>query len=617
MRFIVIDSESDGLAYEATKLHILAWTEDGETIHHTHDYDEMIQLLSQDDCMFVAHNAIRHDLPLFNRLLGVNLKYHQFVDSLFLSWYLNFDRDRHGLGDYGVEYGVPKPKVEDWHNASLEVYRTRVVEDVKINWKLWCDLLRKLTILYPEESERVRLINYLSFKGDCAREQEENPITLDMEAVNAHYNTLDTLQREKVEQLSAVMPKKPIIKSVTRPKNLYKKDGTLSSHGERWFELLQEQKLPSATVGPVNVVTGYQEGNPNSADQVKQWLYGLGWKPATFKFVKDDDGSERSIPQIKNGDDLCQSVLDLAEDVPEVQLLVDMGIIQHRKSIFKSFLDNNKDGKVVASVGGLTNTFRFKHRKPIVNLPKVSVPWGKEVRGCIAAPEGYTLCGSDMVSLEDTTKRHYMKPFDPDYVKLMSEPGFDPHLDLAAFAGAVTRDQVEEHKNGEINLKAIRQQYKAANYSCVYGVGKAKLGRTLGIPVKAAEKLIEAYWQRNFSVKKAVEKFDIKVVGPYMWVKNPVSGFWHNLRSEKDAFSTVNQSTGVYCFDTWLAHVRRSGVKITLQMHDEIGLYLPQGEEGAYRDILKDAIAKTNEKVKLNVVLDIDVQFGERYSDTH
>jgi hypothetical protein len=76
MKFIVIDSESDGLAYEATKLHILAWTEDGETIHHTHDYDEMIQLLSQDDCMFVAHNAIRHDLPLFNRLLGINLKYH-------------------------------------------------------------------------------------------------------------------------------------------------------------------------------------------------------------------------------------------------------------------------------------------------------------------------------------------------------------------------------------------------------------------------------------------------------------------------------------------------------------------------------------------------------------
>ena len=617
MKFIVLDSESDGFAYEATKLHVLGWTEDGKTVNTTHDYKEMRELLSQPDCLFVAHNAIRHDLPLINRILGLDLTYSKFVDTLMLSWYLNFDRDRHGLGDYGVSYGVPKPKVDDWHNLTPEEYAHRVAEDVKINWLLWKELERKLTTLYSDEDDRIRLIHYLGFKADCAREQEAKPITIDVQHVQECYDKLDQLQKEKIKELARVMPKKPIIKTTNRPANLYKKDGTYSAHGEKWFSLLAELKLPSNTMGPVNQTIGYQDGNPNSHQQVKDWLHELGWKPATFKYVKEDDGSERSIPQIKDGDELCSSVEALAEDVPEVQLLVDMGIIQHRKGVFKSFLDNHKDGKIVASIGGLTNTFRFQHRKPVVNLPKVDKPWGREIRGSIVAPEGLVLCGADMVSLEDTTKRHYMKPFDPSYVEIMSRPGFDPHLDLATFAGAVTKEQVQQHNEGKISLKAIRSQYKAANYSCVYGVGKAKLARTLGIPVKDAAKLIEAYWQRNFSVKKAVEKFEIKVVGPYMWVKNPVSGFWHNLRSEKDAFSTVNQSTGVYAFDTWLYYVRQGGVNVSFQMHDEKGSYLPAGFEELHRKVLIEAIDRTNDKLKLNVKLDIDVQFGKNYSDTH
>ena len=39
-----------------------------------------------------------------------------------------------------------------------------------------------------------------------------------------------------------------------------------------------------------------------------------------------------------------------------------------------------------------------------------------------------------MTSLEDTCKRHYMQPYDPDYVAEMSQDGFDPHLDLAKHA---------------------------------------------------------------------------------------------------------------------------------------------------------------------------------------
>jgi hypothetical protein len=148
MKIIVLDSESDGLWKEATKLHVVAWTEDGETYHHTNDYEVIRELLNGWDTRIVCHNAIRHDLPTFNKLLGMKLDYNKFIDSLALSWYLNFDRDKHGLESYGIEYGVPKPKVDDWSNLSYEEYAHRCVEDVKINWKLWKDLERKLGSLY-------------------------------------------------------------------------------------------------------------------------------------------------------------------------------------------------------------------------------------------------------------------------------------------------------------------------------------------------------------------------------------------------------------------------------------------------------------------------------------
>jgi hypothetical protein len=81
--------------------------------------------------------------------------------------------------------------------------------------------------------------------------------------------------------------------------------------------------------------------------------------------------------------------------------------------------------------------------KPLVNLPSVDKPYGDVIRGCLTCPEGYVLAGADMTSLEDTTKRHYMKPLDPDYVEQMSKEGFDPHLNLAVFSGELTQAEYD------------------------------------------------------------------------------------------------------------------------------------------------------------------------------
>ena len=611
----VFDIETDGLLEEATKIHVLSWMDENGVVQYTHDQFMMALLLTQAETL-VGHNIIRFDIPVVEKLLGIKVK-AKLVDTLALSWYLNHDRPRHGLEGYGEDYGIPKPQIKDWNNLTPEEYAHRCNEDVKINARLYKDLSNQLEWLYPDQMERESFVQYLSFKMDCAREQEALGWKLDVEKAQSHYDELQSLREEKIEQLAEAMPKNKIYKKVEKPSRMTKADGSLTVYGERWHALLRAGGHPSTTVGPIQVLDKEERANPNSNNQVKEWLQALGWQPATFKYHRNPDGSERTVEQVRDGSELCESVKLLIDKNPSVGILDGLSVINHRLGVFKGFLDCHKDGWLKAEIAGFTNTLRFKHYKPLVNLPGVDKPWGKEIRGCLTAPEGYTLCGADMTSLEDTTKRHYMQPIDPDYVAEMSREGFDPHLDLAKHAGAITQADIDKHNLGEISLKALRKNYKVVNYSATYGVGATKLSRTTGLSVKESKKLLDAFWDRNHAITKLVNNMYPREKNGKKWLKNPVSGYYHSLRSDKDKFSTLNQSTGVFCFDNWVALCRRNGVQTIGQFHDEIIALVADGQQEQTKQLMEKAIATLNDKLKLNVPLGVDAQFGTNYAEIH
>ena len=281
------------------------------------------------------------------------------------------------------------------------------------------------------------------------------------------------------------------------------------------------------------------------------------------------------------------------------------------------FLDTvDEEGYVQAQAQGLTNTLRFKHRV-VVNLPGVDKLYGADIRGCLVAPEGYELAGSDMSSLEDRTKQHYMWDYDPAYVKDMMTPDFDPHLDLAGFAGELTPLQIAMHKAKQEDHGGVRKLYKGVNYACVYGAGGPRVAITAGVSERRGYELVEAYWKRNWSVKAIAEDQVVKTCNGSKWLFNPVSKLWYSLRHEKDRFSTLNQGTGVYCFDTWVKHVRKNGPPLLAQFHDEVVLLVRKGKRDKATAHLKAAIKKTNEELKLNRELDCSVDFGPSYADIH
>ena len=611
---MVFDIETDGL--DPTKVHVLSYT-DGDSVKSVTDYDGMRAVLMSAEEL-IGHNIIRYDLPVLEKLLGfIPNKFQRVVDTLPLSWYIYHFRGKHGLESWGEDFGVPKPKIEDWENLTIEEYTHRCEQDVLINNRLWKQLDYCLDQLYKEEEDKLKCIRYLVFKMQCAAVQEKLGWRIDVAKAEGHLKELEDLKEEKTVLLTQAMPEIPVYLERSRPKQWLKQDGTLTSRAQDWVDLMDQMKLPHTTE-KARVLRRMAEPNPSSITQVKDWLYSLGWEPRTFEYHRNKQtGEERSVEQIRKDGELCESVKVLAERDPAVELLEGLTIINHRLAIFKSFVDMSKDGYVKATIAGFTNTLRFRHARPLVNLPAVDKPWGKEIRGCLIAPDGYTLCGADMISLEDTTKRHYMKPHDPKYVEEMQQEGFDPHLDLARHARKVTQEDIDAYNRGELDLKPLRKKYKVVNYSATYGVGATKLARTMGITQAEASSMLDAFWNRNWAIQTTADNCKVRQVMNGSWLLNPVSGMYHSLRYDKDRFSTLNQSTGVYCFDTWVHGCVSRGMKIIGQFHDEVIALVPEGQEERIVHIMETSIRKANEHINLNVPLGIDYSFGKNYSEIH
>lgn len=650
MQYTVFDIESDGLYDNVTKIHCLCYESylDGELITKGKlvNYDEIRNFINTQEVL-VGHNIIRYDLPVIEKILGVKFQ-GRSIDSLVLSWYLYPNRMRHGLEFWGDTLGVEKPQITDWENLRIEDYLHRCESDVVINSLLFGKQIKYLLELYDNNHEKINnLINYLCFKLDCAREQDEVKCKLDRELINKSLEELYALKTEKIDALVEAMPKVFKYRDVNKPAKLFKKDGSYSSAYYKWFNLLDEHNLDlnseeGANIYTLRVLVSEEPGNPSSSAQIKDWLYTLGWVPRTFEYRKNSAGDVNAIAQIYFEDEVCPSIKELYNIEPALENLDMLSLINHRIGIFESFNKAmNSEDYVRAEIGGLTNTLRFKHVKPIVNLPKVFKFYGDKIRGSIISPgEEYTLCGSDMSSLEDTTKQHYMYNFDPEYVIQMRTPGFDPHLDIGVLAGMMTSEESDFFKDynakkkqnkdyvfsAEENARYYsinekRGKSKTVNFAAVYGAGPPKIAQSTGMELNQAQKLHKTYWDRNKSVKQIANSCRTKVTYQdeeiQMWLYNPISGFWYSLRYEKDKFSTLNQGTGVYCFDLFVKEVRRRGIKLMLQYHDEIAFPLLKRDIDITQAKLNASIQSVNSLVKLNVPLGISMDFNNNYADIH
>jgi len=612
----VVDIETDG--FYSTKIHVMSiGSPKTGKIYSTSDSEIMKKFLTDRNHIIIGHNFKAFDAVELERVLDFKIE-AEIWDTLSLAWYIYpFRVLSYGLEAFGAEYGIEKPEIDDWENLTYKEYEFRCEEDVKINLRLWRILWDRILNLYDTKKEACKLIRYLMFKTDCLVHQKQIKCRIDVERVYDNIKTLEPLSLEKQEALKKVMPPGTVKRS--KPKVMYKKDKSISTLGQKWFNDLRALGLP------LDSEAIYNEPNPNSTPQIKSWLFSLGWEPILF-----NDGANGPVPQVRDENrELCSSVKSLVRKEPAIEALEGLTVITHRLNLLKGFLETaNPEGYVVAGAQGFTNTLRLRHRKPIANLPKVTKKGdlrdGRLIRECIIAKDGHILCGSDISALEDQTKRHYLWTYDQEYVLDQMKEGYDPHLDLALRAGAITEDQIEQHKlyaktggkEGE-DFSETRDIYKRANYSCIYGVGIPGLSALTGLPLKETRQLIKDYWDRNWAIKQLIKDVTVKIVDNQMWLYNPVSRYWYAIRNEKDIFSTLNQGTGSFIFDLWVNILISKGHIPFLQYHDEVLVNaVPDKKQEMIKDF-KAAMEGVNTILNLNVKIDVDVQFGPTYADVH
>lgn len=171
------------------------------------------------------------------------------------------------------------------------------------------------------------------------------------------------------------------------------------------------------------------------------------------------------------------------------------------------------------------------------------------------------------------------------------------------------------------NIKKSRTSAKTVNFAATYGAGAAKISKTLKCEVSFAKNLHKTYWERNKAVKYTGRDAIVKTVLNQKWIYNTISGFWMFLKVEKDRFSTINQSSGVYFFDCWLMLVKSKlkglDAHIVLQYHDECLIICKVGLKEKVEQALNEAIIEVNAEIKLNVTIGISIDWGQNYAECH
>jgi DNA polymerase I-like protein with 3'-5' exonuclease and polymerase domains len=646
-RVYIFDIETDNLLDDLTKLHVLSVgykNNKGELmIKSTNKVEDIFKLFENPNNTLAGHNIICYDIPALKKLYPTLQIKAKLIDTLPLSWYLHNERPKHSLESWGDTFSTEetkKVKIDDWSNLTYEEYTVRCERDVQINSRVLDVFLELLRELYNSDEEIIPIIKLCNFKAETLHIQETHKILVDIPQCQTNLDYLEGIINEKIEELKKILPPVAKKKIVNFPKKgLYKQDGSLSSAGEKYLVYVKGCGLDLSYEGPIEVVSSYDDPNPQSTQQVKDFLLSKGWKPKLFK-----DGANGKVPQLRDDNkELCISITKLAKTIPEINALEGLSVAQHRAGYLKAFLScADKDGYIVAGYSGMAKTFRVKHTKPICNLPANNSQYGDLIRKVLIAPPGKVFVNADLSSLEDKTKQCCIYPFDPEYVATLNKPGYDAHLTIGQKAGFLSEDDVhffkwykskdkdEKDLQGKyiglskddlssefVKVSKIRSASKTVNYAATYGASPKKIAETADISMKEAETLHKAYWDQNWSVKHFAESLEVRNVDGRDWVYSPFSKIWLRLTSDHIRFSAVNQNFGAKVFDTLLYFLIQRGVNPIMSIHDELSFYIDEGKEDWAAQMIDESMVQVNKIFNQPIKFESGPEFATSYGNVH
>jgi len=365
-----------------------------------------------------------------------------------------------------------------------------------------------------------------------------------------------------------------------------------------------EEKIYEAACGPFTI------GSPQQLGEVLYGRLGLkgGRKGKSGQYSTDVNELERLA----------------AEGVSCATLVLEWRQLTKLKSTYTDALQQqiNPDTGRVHTSFSLTGaqTGRLSSNDPnLQNIP-IRTEVGRKIRDAFVAGEGYKLLSADYSQIE---------------LRLAAHMADVPQLKEAFRSGVDIHSMTAEELFGRVD-RDTRNQAKTINFAILYGSSAWGIAGRLGLPKDEGKAIIDRYYER-FPGIRAFSHATLAFAREHGFTRTLFGRKTHfepNIRSpnpsirggaERAAVNAPIQGTSADLIkramtrmDEALGRAGLDGVKMLLQVHDELVFEVPEGQEENAAAVIRRVMAEAAQPaIKLDVPLDVEVGWGAHWGEAH
>jgi DNA polymerase-1 len=365
-----------------------------------------------------------------------------------------------------------------------------------------------------------------------------------------------------------------------------------------------EERIYEAACGPFTI------GSPQQLGEVLYGRLGLqgGRKGKSGQYSTDVNELERLA----------------GEGIECARLVLDWRQLSKLKSTYTDALQaqiNPETGRVHTSYSMTgAQTGRLSSNDPnLQNIP-IRTEIGRKIRDAFVAEPGNVLMSADYSQIE---------------LRLAAHMADVPQLKEAFRSGADIHSLTAEELFGRVD-RDTRNQAKTINFAILYGSSAWGIAGRLGVPKEEGKAIIDRYYER-FPGIRAFTHATLVFAREHGFTKTLFGRKTHfepNIRSpnpsiragaERAAINAPIQGTSADLIkramarmDEALAKAGLSGVKMLLQVHDELVFEVPEGREEEAAAVIRSVMSSAAEPaLALDVPLDVEVGWGANWGAAH
>ena len=606
---LTFDIETDGI--DATKIWCLVVQniESSGVFKFTDENDKYpniadgIRLLQQAE-LLIAHNGIGFDALIIKKLYGVDLYEKKFFDTWIASQVLNYRRPhKHGLAGWGEHLKYPKFDFHEFDKYS-DTMMNYCVRDVKLNTVIFKRLMTELEEIRTKqpmisqglssEMEAAKFDAYCRLYGWAF---DKNKALILLNKIEMKMNDIEKVIEPNLPPVTRLIDKAPKIPKFTK-KGYYTATTAriLSEYLNKPVKVEDTYAWPAGKEFQRKVT---MKSNLGNLEQVKEYLYSIGWEPDDWKMERVGREFVKKTPKFTKTS---------LEKVGEHGILInEWTTLRSRRGVVDGWLNNLNNNRLHGKLWIVgTPTFRCRH-EVIANLPAADAELGKDLRELLVAEPGRKIVGADSSGNQFRSLAHYVK---------------DENLTNQIMSGDI-------HQYNADIIGTTRRIAKTWIYAFLFGAGATKLGKVLsGVGnIKVGKESVEKYGDAIPGLKSLKEKIENiwETTDNQLATEGYIPGLDGRKVYTPKAYQTLNyllQSCEAITTKAALAYQMKKikeehlDAEPRLYYHDEVAWSVAEEDADRVLAILVESFAEGPKEVGVTIMAG-EGTIGNNYAEVH